>query len=167
MKKQIAFSTFPGVAYTLLSKLLHTHTIVAGASMWSFILLTSTLYRSSLTTPLLSIPSTPYNVPTAILPLILIVVVSVLDHSASLFGHLCAAAMGYAWGAGFLKFLIPPEKILRWVEETFQLRQRLPGSYVSVERMTYGRYGVLGSQQGNGGVVGMGSVSSAEEGRRA
>jgi GPI-anchor transamidase subunit GAA1 len=50
--------------------------------------------------------------------------------------------MGWAWGAGWLKFLIPPEKILRWVEEKGHLLQRVP-HYVSVDQKTFGRYGVL------------------------
>lgn len=43
---------------------------------------------------------------------------------------------------GWLKFLAPPEKILRWVEGKMNLLGRLP-HYVSVDQKTYGRYGVL------------------------
>jgi GPI-anchor transamidase subunit GAA1 len=71
---------------------------------------------------------------------------------------LCAAAVGYGWGAGYLKFLVPPEKILKWLEENLRLRQRLQfGGYVSVERSTYGRFGVLptGGSSANGGAIGL------------
>ena len=43
---------------------------------------------------------------------------------------------------GWLKFLAPPEKLLRWVEGKMNLLGRLP-HYVSVDQKTYGRYGVL------------------------
>lgn len=45
-------------------------------------------------------------------------------------------------GLGYLKFLAPPEKILRWVEGKMNLLGRLP-HYVSVDQKTYGRFGVL------------------------
>jgi hypothetical protein len=45
-------------------------------------------------------------------------------------------------GLGYLKFLAPPEKILRWIEGKLNLLGRLP-HYVSVDQKTYGRYGVL------------------------
>jgi hypothetical protein len=41
-----------------------------------------------------------------------------------------------------LKFLAPPEWILRWIEGKLNLLGRLP-HYVSVDQKTYGRYGVL------------------------
>ena len=45
-------------------------------------------------------------------------------------------------GLGYLKFLAPPEKILRWIEVKMNLLGRLP-HYVSVDQKTYGRFGVL------------------------
>ncbi|KAM0143960.1 hypothetical protein ACHAP3_001229, partial [Botrytis cinerea] len=45
-------------------------------------------------------------------------------------------------GLGYLKFLAPPEKILRWIEGKMNLLGRLP-HYVSVDQKTYGRYGLL------------------------
>jgi hypothetical protein len=47
-------------------------------------------------------------------------------------------------GLGYLKFLAPPEKILRWIEGKMNLLGRLP-HYVSVDQKTYGRFGVLPS----------------------
>ena len=47
-------------------------------------------------------------------------------------------------GSGYIKFLVPHEKILRWVEAKLNLLGRLP-HYVSVDQKTYGRYGVLPS----------------------
>jgi hypothetical protein len=47
-------------------------------------------------------------------------------------------------GLGYLKFLAPPEKLLRWFESKTNLLGRLP-YYVSVDQKTYGRYGVLPS----------------------
>jgi len=63
--------------------------------------------------------------------------------------------MGYAWGFGYLKFLIPPEKFTRWIEEKMNLLGRVPW-YVSVDQKTFGRYGIL--DNGNNGGNGSGSV---------
>lgn len=48
----------------------------------------------------------------------------------------------FSVGLGYLKFLAPPEKILRWIEGRLNLLGRLP-HYVSVDQKTYGRFGVL------------------------
>ena len=45
-------------------------------------------------------------------------------------------------GLGYLKFLAPPERVLRWIEGKLNLLGRLP-HYVSIDQKTYGRYGVL------------------------
>jgi len=55
----------------------------------------------------------------------------------------------HAVGLGYLKFLVPPEKILRWIEGKLNLLGRLP-HYVSVDQKTYGRYGVLPSNSTSG-----------------
>jgi hypothetical protein len=69
---------------------------------------------------------------------------SALVPNVSLIGHLCGAGIGYLWGSGYIKFLVPHEKILRWIESKLNLLGRLP-HYVSVDQKTYGRYGVLPS----------------------
>ena len=71
-------------------------------------------------------------------------------------------------GLGYLKFLAPPEKILRWIEGKLNLLGRLP-HYVSVDQKTYGRYGVLptttptlaGAGAGDNGIA-MGYVGSTQ-----
>jgi hypothetical protein len=50
-------------------------------------------------------------------------------------------------GLGYLKFMAPPEKALRWVESRLNLLGRLP-HYVSVDQKTYGRFGVLPTTNG-------------------
>ena len=45
---------------------------------------------------------------------------------------------------GVLRWLAPPDKILRWIEGKLNLLGRIP-HYVSVDQKTYGRYGVLPS----------------------
>ena len=52
-------------------------------------------------------------------------------------------------GLGYLRFLAPPEKILRWIEGKLNLLGRIP-HYVSVDQKTYGRYGVLPSSSTSG-----------------
>ena len=77
-------------------------------------------------------------------------IVSFLVPHTSFLGHLCGAATGYAWGLGWIRFLAPPDKVLRWVEGKLNLLGRVP-HFVSVDQKTYGRYGVLPSTNGNGG----------------
>jgi len=45
-------------------------------------------------------------------------------------------------GLGYIRFLAPPEKVLRWIETKLNLLGRIP-HYVSVDQKTYGRFGVL------------------------
>ncbi|CAN9306857.1 unnamed protein product [Alternaria alternata] len=114
----LALFTGRGV-YTLLEKfVLRSNTSVMGASVG------------------------PYKIPTWTTPLILIVLTSILVPHVSLVGHLCGAGLGYLWASGYIKFLVPHEKILRWIETKLNLLGRLP-HYVSVDQKTYGRYGVL------------------------
>ncbi|EPQ64314.1 BgtA-20460 [Blumeria graminis f. sp. tritici] len=84
--------------------------------------------------------STP--IPTWISPLVMAIFVSVLIPNTSFLGHLCGLAFGYGWGLGYLKFLAPPERALRWIEGKLNLLGRLP-HYVSIDQKTYGRFGVL------------------------
>lgn len=67
-------------------------------------------------------------------------------------------------GLGYLKVLVPPEKILRWIEGKLNLLGRLP-HYVSVDQKTYGRYGVLPSNNAasvNGNQVPMSFLGSTQ-----
>ncbi|CAO2656327.1 Nn.00g051300.m01.CDS01 [Neocucurbitaria sp. VM-36] len=135
------FGTIPGGIYTLLELfVLRSNTIVMGASVWVFLLLSAEVMKTHKTNPTFSVG--PYKIPTWTTPLILIVLTSALVPNVSLIGHLCGAGLGYVWATGYIKFLVPPEKILRWIETKFNLLGRLP-HYVSVDQKTYGRYGVL------------------------
>lgn len=66
-------------------------------------------------------------------------------------------------GLGYLKFLAPPEKALRWIEGKLNLLGRLP-HYVSVDQKTYGRYGVLPTTNPSmsGPDIGLGYVASSQ-----
>lgn len=68
--------------------------------------------------------------------------ISFLAANVSLVGHICGAAVGYLWGLGYIRFLVPPDRALRFIEGKLNLLGRLP-HYVSVDQKTYGRYGVL------------------------
>lgn len=113
---------------------------ILSRSIWVFLLLSIESIKTYRANPYLSIST--YKIPTWITPLVLILLTSFLISNVSLIGHLCGAAMGYIWGLGYIKFLVPPEKILRWLEAKLNLLGRLP-HYVSVDQKTYGRYGVL------------------------
>lgn len=149
-----AFSTFPAFLYVLtqLFVLHHPTSAVSGASVWVFLLLAVEAMRTHRTNPYFAIG--PYNIPTWTTPLITAAVVSALapGNAVSLLGHLCALAVGYVCGLGYLKWLSPPEKVLRFLESRLNLLQRLP-RYVSVDAKTYGRFGVLPGAGGAGGPV--------------
>lgn len=148
-----AFSTFPAALYILTQTfLLHTNTAVMGASVWVFLLLAVEAMRTYRTNPYFTIATV--NIPTWTTPLIIAAVASALIPSTSLLGHLAGLAVGYVCGLGYMKWLSPPEKALRWVEGRLNLLQRLP-RYVSVDAKTYGRFGVLpGAAVGGGGAGG-------------
>ncbi|THZ88298.1 hypothetical protein D6C84_00973 [Aureobasidium pullulans] len=135
------FGLLPGGSYTLIEKFIfHANTAVQGASVWVFLLLASESIKTFKQNPNFALG--PYNIPTWTIPLILNLFVAVLVPNTSFLGHLCGLAVGYLWGLGFVKFLVPNEKILRWIEGKLNLLGRLP-HYVSVDQKTYGRYGVL------------------------
>ncbi|KAF2660691.1 hypothetical protein K491DRAFT_688132 [Lophiostoma macrostomum CBS 122681] len=140
------FGTLPGGIYTLLEKfVLRSNTVVMGASIWVFLLLSAEAMKTHKTNPNFSIG--PYKIPTWTTPLILVLLTSFLVPNVSLIGHLCGAGIGYLWASGYIKFLVPHEKILRWIEGKLNLLGRLP-HYVSVDQKTYGRYGVLPTTMG-------------------
>lgn len=135
------FGTLPGGIYVLIERgILRSNTAVQGASIWVFLLLANEAMKTYKANPHFSIG--PYKIPTWSTPLFLILVISVLIPNTSLLGHLCGAAIGYLWALSYIKFLVPPEKILRYIEGKLNLLGRLP-HYVSVDQKTYGRYGVL------------------------
>ncbi|KAH7036471.1 hypothetical protein B0J12DRAFT_581728 [Macrophomina phaseolina] len=137
------FATLPGLLYIAVERgLLRGNTAVQGASVWVFLLLAAEAMKTHKANPFFSIG--PYKIPTWTTPLILILITSFLVPNTSLIGHLCGALVGYLWGLNYIKFLAPPEKILRWIETKLNLLVRLP-HYVSVDRSTFGRYGVLPS----------------------
>ena len=126
-----------------------------------FLLLGIEAIRNYKTNPHLVVGT--HHVPTWTSLLVLALVVSALVPSTSLLGHLCGLGVGYLCkcfvcptrlqgyalttrevGLGYLKVLMPPERILRFIESKLNLLVRLP-HYVSVDQKTYGRFGVLPS----------------------
>ncbi|KAJ9659766.1 putative rhomboid protease [Coniosporium apollinis] len=137
------FGLIPGALYILTERvILRGDTAVQGTSVWVFLLLANEAMKTYRTNPHFIIGDV--KIPTWTTPLFIILVVSFLVPNTSLVGHLCGAAVGYLWGLSWIRFLSPPEKILRWVESKLNLLGRLP-HYVSVDQKTYGRYGVLPS----------------------
>jgi len=136
-------STIPAILYTLLERgILRANTTVIGASIWVFTLLAIEAIKTYRANPYFLLGTT--QIPTWITPLVLVLFVTFLVPNTSFLGHLCGLGVGYLFGLGYLKFLAPPEKILRWVEGKMNLLGRLP-HYVSVDQKTYGRYGLLPS----------------------
>lgn len=136
-------TTIPALLYIFVERaILRGNTTVMGASIWVFLLLGMEAIRTYKTNPHLVIGT--HQVPTWTTPLVMILVVAALVPSTSLLGHLSGVSVGYLFGLGYLKFLAPPEKALRWIEGKLNLLGRLP-HYVSVDQKMYGRFGVLPS----------------------
>ncbi|PGH10216.1 rhomboid protein 2 [Helicocarpus griseus UAMH5409] len=134
-------STLPAGLYLFVEKvILRGNTAVLGSSVWIFLLLGIEAIKTFQMNPHFVLGS--YRIPTWTTPLFLIVIVFALVPNTSLLGHLCGVSVGYVFGLGYLKFLVPPEKILRWIEGKLNLLGRLP-HYVSVDQKTFGRYGIL------------------------
>ena len=107
-----------------------------------------------------------YRIPTWTMPIFLLLVITALVPGTSFLGHASGLLVGYICmylsyptvlhalasrsrasdtgsdGLGYLRFLAPPERILRWIEGKLNLLVRVP-HYVSVDQKIYGRYGVL------------------------
>lgn len=148
------FGLLPGAIYTILERFIfRSNSAIIGASIWVFLLLCIEAIKTYRQNPAFKIGD--YAIPTWTSPLFIIFVIHFLVPNTSLLGHLCGAVVGYLWGLGWIKFLAPSEKILRWVEGKLNLLGRLP-HYVSVDQKTYGRYGVLPTTSGSSPGVGPG-----------
>ena len=114
--------------------------LTVNTSIWVFLLLSIEAVKTYRTNPHFAIGTV--KIPTWTTPLIANLFTAVLLPNTSFIGHLCGCAVGFLWGFGYIRFLAPPEKILRFVEGKLNLLGRIP-HYVSVDQKTYGRYGVL------------------------
>ncbi|XMA13819.1 hypothetical protein WAI453_006610 [Rhynchosporium graminicola] len=156
-------STIPALLYTFVERgVLRMNTTILGASIWVFTLVAMEAVKTYKSNPYFMLGTT--QIPTWITPFVMVLFVSVLVPNTSFLGHVCGLAFGYGWGLGYLKFLAPPERALRWIEGKLNLLGRLP-HYVSVDQKTYGRYGVLPTTNPpmpSGGDVAMGYVASSQ-----
>ncbi|TKA70645.1 hypothetical protein B0A49_01971 [Cryomyces minteri] len=149
------FGLLPGGIYIGIERLLlRSNTAIQGASIWVFLLLASEAMKTYKAHPYFSLGDV--KIPTWTTPLVIILFVSFLVPHTSLIGHLCGAAIGYLCASTLplllmplvsilhydCAFLVPPERILRFIEGKLNLLGRLP-HYVSIDQKTYGRYGVL------------------------
>ncbi|OTA99945.1 hypothetical protein M426DRAFT_324683 [Hypoxylon sp. CI-4A] len=153
-------TTIPALLYILIEKFIFRgNTAVMGASIWVFLLLGMEAIRTYKTNPHLVIGT--HHVPTWTTPLLLVLVIEALIPNTSLLGHLCGVGTGYLFGLGYLKFLSPPEKALRWIEGRLNLLGRLP-HYVSVDQKTYGRFGVLPTSNSTSSTTPLGLIGSSQ-----
>lgn len=136
-----ALSTLPAGLYLLIERvILRRNSTTQGASIWVFLLLGHEAIKAWKTNPTFNINT--LSIPTYTLPLFLLVVSAVMLPNVGFLSHLSALGVGYVYGLGYLKFMAPPEGVLRWIEGKGNLLGRLP-HYVSVDQKTFGRYGVL------------------------
>ncbi|KAI9790842.1 MAG: putative rhomboid protease [Piccolia ochrophora] len=153
-------STAPAALYLLAERgIWRGNNAILGSSTWVFELLTIEMMKTYKTHPSFTVG--PYKIPTWSTPIIGTLLVSFLIPNTSLLGHLCGVAIGIPLGMGYMKYLAPPEKILRWIEGKMDLLGRLP-HYVSVDQKTYGRYGVLPTSNAADGSVPMGYTGSTQ-----
>ncbi|EGX96539.1 Peptidase S54, rhomboid [Cordyceps militaris CM01] len=142
-------TTVPAVLYLVIeSAILQLNNAIMGASIWVFLLLGMEAIRTYRSNPHLIIGT--HHIPTWTTPLLLAFVVAALVPSSSLLGHICGLGVGYIAGLGYVKYIAPPEWVLRWLEVKLNLLATLP-HYVSVDQKTYGRFGVLPSTTRMGG----------------
>lgn len=148
------FSTFPGVLYVLIDHVIfRADTPIQGSAVWIYLLLASEaliLHRRHPSFKLgdVNLPIWPFPIPVLVFLHFLLPSAILRD---SLLGNLCGCGIGYLFELGYLKFLVPPEKILRYIEGKLNLLGRLP-HYVSVDQKVYGRYGsVLPMDEDDGG----------------
>ncbi|GAB1317255.1 Glycosyl phosphatidyl inositol protein transamidase complex subunit [Madurella fahalii] len=136
-------TTLPAFIYVGIEKwVVRGNTAVMGASMWVFLLLGMEAIRTYKVNPYLVIGT--HNIPTWTTPIALLLCVAALVPSSSFLGHLAGLVVGYVCGLGYLKFLAPPEKVLRWVEGKLNLLGRLPHyqSQLSHESFGEGTFGI-------------------------
>ncbi|KAK4194982.1 rhomboid protein 2 [Triangularia verruculosa] len=139
-------TTIPALLYVGVEKFVFGGNVaVMGASMWVFLLLAVEAIKTYKVNPRFVIGT--YSIPTWTTPIGLLFAMAVLVPSSSFLGHAAGLVVGYGAGLGYVKFLAPPEKILRWIEGKLNLLGRLP-HYVSIDQKTYGRFGVLPSANG-------------------
>ncbi|KAF4983814.1 hypothetical protein FZEAL_851 [Fusarium zealandicum] len=137
----ISLTSIPAVLYVVIELwVFRANNAVLGASMWVFVLLAMESIRTYKSNPHFVIGTV--HIPTWTTPLIMCLVVAALIPRTTLLGHLCSVAVGYIAGFGLVKYLAPPEWALRWIEKKLNLLAILP-HYVSVDKTTYGRFGVL------------------------
>jgi membrane associated rhomboid family serine protease len=137
------FATIPGVLYIIINHfILRKDDPMQGSMIWSSLLLASEaviLHRRHPSFKLgdVEVPIWPFPIPLLVFMHFLLPAPILHD---SLLGNLCGCVVGYGFEVGYLKFLVPPEKILRYIEGKLNLLGRLP-HYVSVDQKTFGRYG--------------------------
>ncbi|MBE7182279.1 MAG: hypothetical protein INR71_13940, partial [Terriglobus roseus] len=93
-------------------------------SVWVFLLLSVEAIKTYRAHPSFNIHT--LRIPTWTTPLALMLAISFLVPSASLLGHAAGALVGYGWGLGALRVLVPPERLTRWLEDRGRLLQRVP-----------------------------------------
>lgn len=102
-----------GLIYSVLK--FNSPVSILGASGWVFTLMSYFAYKESLISPVYQItPTTKF--PTLLTPFIPLVLIAVLVPGSSFVGHLAAIVTGYILALGYLKILLPPSRIIQWIE---------------------------------------------------
>ncbi|KAH3674820.1 hypothetical protein WICMUC_003023 [Wickerhamomyces mucosus] len=104
------------VLYSILGLVFYPNAKVVGASAWVFSFSGFFAYKESLIKPTFQI-SPSYSLPTVATPLIPLVLIAILVPGSSLLGHLFGLVAGYALAYGLLNILVPPSKVIEWIEE--------------------------------------------------
>lgn len=113
------FAVFTAIPYCVFGYYLWPNTKVLGSSGWFFSFITFFAYKESLIKPTFRV--TPqYSIPTLYTPLILVLLVGLLMPGSSFMGHLFAAVVGYAYSFKYMDVLVPPSKVIEWIESKLE-----------------------------------------------
>lgn len=113
------FAVFAAIPYCVLGYVLWPNTSVLGASGWFFSFITYYAYQESLIKPQIRL-SPEYSFPTIYTPLALVLALAILMPSSSFVGHLFAVLVGYAFSFKYMDKLVPPSKVIEWIESKLE-----------------------------------------------
>ncbi|PRT52869.1 Rhomboid protein 2 [Wickerhamiella sorbophila] len=105
-----------GIAYCIIMIILGSDTAVAGASGWVFTWLAYFAWKQHEVNPKITLAG---RIPmlTWATPLIPLVLSAIVFPSSSLLGHVLGLLVGYAYGMGYINFLIEPStNVVEWIE---------------------------------------------------
>ncbi|ODQ82995.1 hypothetical protein BABINDRAFT_159473 [Babjeviella inositovora NRRL Y-12698] len=111
-----ALAVVTALIYCVLSGFFYPGARVLGASAWWFSFAGFFAQRESVNRPHIHLFSN-FVIPTIFSPLVPLVIITILFPSgASFIGHVAGLLAGYLLAFGYLKFMVPPSKVIEFIE---------------------------------------------------